>query len=109
MPGPAVRCRDHERDVDRLLPTKRPGRWHIGREQGRAVRGSDVEDADYGGERAPGQGSAGEGLGQVVRLRDRAVGAVEECGLPNGGEGERWDWHGMVPTGSYADNLRGDW
>ncbi len=106
--GPAVRRRDHERDIDRLLARECAPCRQIGRHQRRAVGGVGVEDADHGGERAAGQGSAGERFGQVVRLGDPAVGVVEERRLPDGGEGEGWNGHGAGPTASYADYLHGD-
>ena len=84
--GPAIRRRDRERDVNRPLAPKRPGRREVGRHQRRPVRGTDVEDADHGGQRAARERSAGEGLGRVVRRGDSAVCAVEKRGLPDGAE-----------------------
>ncbi len=84
---PAVRGRDHDRDVDRLLARERPRDGHIGREQrSAAVQGMDVEDPDHRRDRTAGERSAGERVGQVVRRRDPAVGPVDECGLSDRGE-----------------------
>ena len=96
--GSAVRRRHRERDVDRHPARERPADREIGRRKRRTVRVAEVEDANRVGEGAAGEPPAGEGLGLLVRLCNPTVGAVEERGLPDGGECERKGGHDAFPA-----------
>ena len=86
MDGPAPGSSDRDRDVELLNAGQGPGRGLLLRCERSAVGVAVAEDRDDIGGGAPGERPAGEGLGQVVRDRDPAVGAVEECRLPDGSE-----------------------